>query len=191
MKVETCNVPLANSRTCVHTVGVPHRHSGTWQDGDAKALGFTDGRTVDMETGELTGFFPPVDAQAIRLDIERELDSEAKRREHARNVLRNQYGFDVDTAEPSPGPLPLSPPEVFRGMRITWHHHAGNVSYGVTDKGHDVMFNGATERLSRIYCFRQRRDSAEYARRFTPAAASRKFDIPAATIRKWMERGIG
>lgn len=199
--VKACGHCLANSRSCVKTVGHEsmvlqggrddRQHSATWQMGDARSLTFADGRTVDMETGELLGCFPPVDAQALRLEVEKGLDSDAKKREHARNVLRIQYGFDVDTAEPSPGPAPLSAPEVFRGMRVTWHYQSGDVSYGVTDKGHDVMFNAETERLTRIYSPRQRQESVEYARRFTPATASRKFDIPAATIRSWMNRGVG
>jgi hypothetical protein len=186
--VESCEAPLSHGRACVHTAGIPHRHSHTWQEGDARMVAFSDGRVINMESGELAGCFPPVDAQGLRHDLDEELSTQGQGQEHAKSVLR-QYGFKVDSPRPfqdfSEEEMNLST------LNVNWHYSSGYASYGVTDQGHDVMRVNATGRVSRIYSPRAKQDAVDYARRFTAAAASRKFSIPVKSIRTWMTRGIG
>lgn len=73
---------------------------------------------------------------------------------------------------------------------IVFHYHgASGYSYGTNSKGHDVAVS-AKGRIERIYSVNQRQEAVDFGQRFGAAKSSRKFDIPAATIRKWMQRSV-
>jgi hypothetical protein len=74
-------------------------------------------------------------------------------------------------------------------LDINFHYHgASGYSYGTNVKGHDVMVS-PEGRVTRIYSLNRKADAVAYAGRFGAAKSARKFDIPAGTIRKWVQRG--
>ena len=127
--VEKCNHSLLGGRSCGHVKGSPrivyepcpykeekcnhghaipgtiHRHSHTWQQGDARYED-TDGKRIDMETGEVVGNTEGIGEQLIREIIEdrgiyhRKPELNPDMPTNARRVLEMQYGattFDDTT----------------------------------------------------------------------------------------------
>src|SRR4051794_9032062 len=83
---------------CVHTKGhaLYSRHSHTWQPGDARYL-VIDDKCIDMETGEITGFYGDLGQEVIdkiigdRGSYHRKPEQDPAKLERARKVLEMQY----------------------------------------------------------------------------------------------------
>jgi hypothetical protein len=170
--VRVCGHSLAVGRSCVHVHGVPHRHSHTWQLGDAR-YERVNGHLVNMETGEVVGDWPEIDVTGflssgnhIRV-LELYLPGFAQAielvREEAR-MLNAPNGFD-------------------------WHYRSPTHIYGSDSSGHSVEFDRATGRVTRLYSVNERRQAVDYAQRFGPTKASRKLGVPVNTIKSWAKRG--
>jgi hypothetical protein len=178
-----------------------------WHNEGGQVIRFSDGRIVNMETGELVGDLPPVDARAIRLDM---LPPEAKTAAgpkpmppdfhsgpwpywcpHAAGDMwacrACNYGYEY-----ADGPEGTAMASVIAlGDGATWHYSGDGMRVGVDAQGRDVRQDLKTGKVSRIYSVQMRRDAVEFAERFGAAHASRKFHIPAKTVQGWVNRGIG
>ena len=69
---------------------------------------------------------------------------------------------------------------------ITPYYVTPEAAYGFDAHGHDVEVRDG--KVTRIYSQNQRKDAIADAREMGAAAASRKHDIPAETIRSWLGR---
>ena len=176
-----CDHSLFGGRSCCHVKGHSRRHSHTWQPGDARYLEI-DEKLIDMETGEVVGYCGGLGDEVIK-DIIQERDSHQpspeEKQAKARRVLE-MYGFNIPD---KPQRVHASPP---RGY--SWHYEGDYKAIGVDTLGHNVEFDFTNGKVQRIYSVNQRREAVDYARRFGAARASRKLDIPAATIRSWASR---
>src|SRR5579859_2224821 len=178
-----CNHPLFGGRSCCHVRGHSGRHSHTWQPGDARYLDIDD-KLIDMETGEVAGYTGEL-GQRIAEEITGERitnppPTPEEKQAKARRVLEVQYGakfFDDLT------PVHASPPKGYN-----WHFEGDTKAIGVDTSGHDVEFDFTSGKTTRIYSVNQRRAAVDYARRFGPAKAAGKYDIPLATVRSWTRR---
>ena len=70
----------------------------------------------------------------------------------------------------------------------SWHYVTEQKAIGVDDQGHDVEYSKKTGKTKRIYSLNQQREAVAYARKFGAVKASKKYDIPSATIRNWTGR---
>jgi len=179
-----CNHPLFGGRSCCHVRGHAGRHSHTWQPGDARYLDIDD-KLTDMETGEVVGYTGDLGHRIIEeitgQRINQPEPTPAEKQAKARRVLETQYGATFRDC----GPVHAYPPT--KGYK--WHYEGTFKAFGKDASGHNVEFSFETGRVSRIYSLNARREAVDYARRLGATKASRKFDIPVATIRSWTERG--
>ena len=214
--IKRCNHALPGGRTCCHvkdaplirylpcsdihgpeggdrcyhpviTTGKPHRHSHSWQLGEAR-YGVIGGQLINMETGEVAGYTGGLGGQVIGdittgpFHYKPELDPAAQA--NARRVLR-LYGFDLPDDDYV---IPVSD-HVKAGIMVSWHYHgASGWSYGTDQEGHNYEMS-PEGKLKRIYSLNERGQAVAFARQAGPAKAARKFDIPPATVRSWMSRG--
>jgi hypothetical protein len=178
--IRSCCVPLTGGRACVHVEGHAIRHSHTWHYGDARYAHIED-YLIDMETGEVAGEWRDDTSRVIA-----EVRQVSRTREDSLRVLRNHLpGF----REPS-GELPALRWDDLEGkpMDINFHYHGeSGWSYGTTTAGHNVEVSPAGK-VKRIYSLNERAEVVTFAGRVGPGKASKKFDIPAGTIRSWMGR---
>ena len=174
---DRCWHPFAKGRS--------HRHSHTWQMGDARYSRVGD-KLVDMETGEVTGIWPNGAPQVIeRVKAARAGWTEADTRANARRVLR-LHGFKLPDNDGYAAPV-----DHIMEAKITveWHYQgASGWAYGTDQAGHNYELSPAGK-LSRLYSLNERHDAMAYMGRFGASKAARKFDIPQRTIRSWAERG--
>jgi hypothetical protein len=178
--IEQCNHPLSRGRSCCHVKGHAGRHSHTWQQGDARYLDIDD-KIIDMETGEVVGYSGDLGHRIIdTLASERKEPAPDEKQAKARRVLERQYGARIPE---NYGPVYAVPPDGY-----DWHYEGTYRAYGTDSIGHSVEFDFRTGKVQRIYSQNQRKEVVSYARASTAAKASRKFGIPAGTIRSWMKR---
>ena len=170
--IDVCNRPLSHGKFCCHVRWHLTRHSHTWQPGNAR-YDRVNGHVVDMETGEVVA--------AHRDDTSRVI--EAIRADNgasdSRRVLQLYLPGFKDIIRP------LDPP-VNSGYQ--WHYRTLAIAIGTDDTGRDVEFDRNTGKLHRIYSVNDRREAILCARRLGAAKAGRKFGIPDATIRGWVNR---
>ena len=215
--IEVCNHPLSNGRTCCHVKGAPaigyelcplkgsygpgaddrcwhafaknepHRHSHTWQLGDAR-YGTSSGKLVDLETGEFRGNAEFGTDEIIKgiqagpFHCKPELDPGMQA--NARRVLR-LYGFNLPDDDDYAVPVDHL---TEAGIMVEWHYRgASGWSYGKDQEGRNYEMS-PEGRLKRIYSLNERGETVTYAQRFGAARAARKFDVPAGTIRSWINR---
>ena len=191
--IEACSRPLSRGRTCVHVKGAPaigykncgeqdcahghalpapHRHSHTWQQGDARYCQVNDYR-VDMETGEISGEWPEIDMTGLRASDD-----------HIRVLELHFPGFAEAMERTRKEAEMLNAPNGYR-----WYYTSPTHIYGDDPSGHAVEFERVTGKITRLYSVNQRHEAVDYAQRFGAAKASRKLDIPQRTVRSWAERG--
>lgn len=197
--MEVCGHPLTCGRTCCHLSGHAGRHSHTWQRGAARYEDI-DCKMIDMETGEVTGYTGGL-AQRIIETITGERDdpgfqpTPGEKRAKARRVLEVQYGFKFPLEgeyDVLPGDSTVAVPagESIMARNCNWHWKGTDKAIGTDQAGHDVEFDYQSGKVTRIYSQNDRREAVSYARRFGPAKASRKLNIPAGTIRSWINREV-
>jgi hypothetical protein len=139
--------------------------------GDAR-LGVVAGYLTYMDTGEIAGEWIQVDIagltpsdnkfRVLELYLPGFVQGLERVREEARK-LNAPTGFD-------------------------WHYRSETHFYGHDSAGHTVQWDKTSNKLTRLYSVNDRRRSVEYASRFGAAKSGRKYQIPAATIRKWTQR---
>jgi len=135
-----------------------------------------------METGEVRGY------TEFGIDgiIEGIRGERAEALANARRVLR-LYGWVVPD-----GINVVTIPEgkaAVIALAVDWYYHgASGWSYGRDESGHNYE-QSPGGKLKRIYSLNQRNEAVAYARRYGAAKAGRKYDVPAKTIRSWMNRG--
>jgi hypothetical protein len=159
-----------------------HRHAHSWQLADAKRVDI-DGREIDMETGEIGGYAGFATRDII--DGIKALNQWGTLAD-ARRVLR-LYGWevpdDINVVAIPEGKVP----EVM--LSVNWHYRGvTGWSYGQDPDGRNYE-QSPDGKIKRIYSLNQQREVTTYVRRFGATKASRKFDIPVATVRSWVKRG--
>jgi len=187
--IEQCGHPLAYGRRCVKLKGHQEmtlfsgaddrKHAHTWQYGDAK-IGTHNNHLVNFETGEVIGDYYEIEASRFRPKAD-------KSREDALRVLRNHLpGFrEAERDGWKGGTMAAHAPTI----HATWYYSSGDRSFGVTDDGHDVVYDFSTGRVQRIYSINQKREAIEAAKEFGLTVAAKKYGIPKTTISAWIKRG--
>lgn len=122
-------------------------------------------RLIDAKTGEV-------------IYIERE------QRARARRTLE-LYGFNVIDPKPFAA---FSREELEPPTWVSWHYTGIEYMYGTDDAGHDYRYGFATGKTTRITSLNERAAATAYARIHGAAKASRRYGIPAATVRQWIHR---
>jgi hypothetical protein len=171
-RIEVCNRPLARDRFCCHVKGHLTRHSHTWNTGNAR-YGSVNGYLTDMETGEVVAVDSDDTSRVIELGRAGNSASDPRR------VLELYLPGFNDTVKP------LDPPE---GSKYRWHYQTLAIALGTDESGRDVEFDRHTGKIHRIYSVSERREAILCARRLGAAKTARKFNIPDATIRSWVNR---
>lgn len=213
--IRQCNHPLGKGRKCCHVKGAPaigyelcpdsrpgadircwhpfakkesHRHSSTWLHGDARYVE-VNGWLVDPETGEQIEATPwPLDiiGETRRGPFYSTPELDPNRLANARRTLRlTVFGPVLDGDDYAVEITNLAEVKV----TVEWHFHgASGWSYGHDQAGHNYEMS-PEGKVKRIYSLNERQAVVDYAQRFGPAKAVRKFDIPRRTVRSWAERG--
>jgi len=184
-----CSKPLTQGRRCVKLKGHDgivlqngkddSRHSYTWQMGNAKDLPWADGRTIDMETGELL-----LDALDLRPEDLRSLIAQV----HPLDVLRNHLpGFaEAESREWKGDTMTAIATPV---IEVDYYYHGNGLSVGTTREGYTVARH-ESGKIERIYSVRERQEAVSVAGEIGLTAASLKLDIPRNSIKSWIRRGI-
>jgi hypothetical protein len=122
-------------------------------------------RVINAETGEV-------------------IQTGAEQRARSKRTLE-LYGFNVRNPEPF---VPFTPEELCPPESVNWHYHGVVSAIGMDKHGRDYEWSFVDGNIKRITSQNERGQITAYARTWGAAAASRKFRIPAPTIRQWIRR---